>query len=125
MEDRFQKIENQLDAVKHLLIKLNKNIEKIDIKIDKLQETMEGELIHECKKMGSHIDFVENVYENVKHPLGYICKKVGYITGNSNEIYSLTDISTNKIIDEESASTPMSSSSSSDENSWHHERFAS
>lgn len=125
MEDRFQKIENQLDAVKHLLIKLNKNIEKIDIKIDKLQETMEGELIHECKKMGSHIDFVENVYENVKHPLGYICKKVGYITGNSNEIYSLTDISTNKIIDEESASAPMSSSSSSDENSWHHERFAS
>jgi len=125
MEDRFQKIENQLDAVKHLLIKLNKNIEKIDIKIDKLQETMEGELIHECKKMGSHIDFVENVYENVKHPLGYICKKVGYIAGNSNEIYSLTDISTNKIIDEESASALMSSSSSSDENSWHHERFAS
>lgn len=126
MEDRVQKIESQLDAMKHLLIKLNKNIEKIDIKIDKLQETMEGELIHECKKMGSHIDFVETVYENVKHPLGYICKKVGYITGNSNEIYSLTDISTNKIIDKENDT--ISSPSSSDdsyENPWRPERFAS
>ena len=30
----------------------------------------------ECKKMGGHIDFVEEVYDNVKHPLGYICKKM-------------------------------------------------
>jgi hypothetical protein len=42
--------------------------------------------------MGSHIDFVEQVYDNVNHPLGYICKKVGYLTGNTDEQYTLTNL---------------------------------
>ena len=50
------------------------------------------------KTMGSHIDFVETVYDNVKHPLGYICNKVKYLTGNSEETYSLTDISENIVL---------------------------
>ena len=76
MEKRIENIENQLEGMKELLIKLNDNIEIIN------------------KKMGSHIDFVEDVYDTVKHPLGYICNKVKSITGR-NEIYSLTDISGN------------------------------
>ena len=35
--------------------------------------------------MGSHIDFVENVYENVKHPLGYITNKINNVIKGSNE----------------------------------------
>jgi hypothetical protein len=50
------------------------------------------------KRWGSHIDFVETVYDNVKHPLGYICKKVQYLTGNSEETYSLTDLSQNIVL---------------------------
>ena len=30
--------------------------------------------------MGSHIDFVENVYDNVKHPLTFICNKVKHLS---------------------------------------------
>jgi hypothetical protein len=37
--------------------------------------------------MSSHIDFVDNVYENVKNPLGFICNKVGKLSGE--ETYSL------------------------------------
>ena len=39
-------------------------MDKVDLlerKIDNLNETIGGELLDECKKMGSHIDFVEQV----------------------------------------------------------------
>ena len=45
-------------------------------------------------KMGNHINFVENVYENVKHPLGYINNKIKNFMGNE-ETYSLTDNNNN------------------------------
>ena len=94
MEKRIENIENQLEGMKELLIKLNDNIETLNKKMDNLEVSLDEELIPECKKMGSHIDFVEDVYDTVKHPLGYICNKVKSITGR-NEIYSLTDISGN------------------------------
>jgi len=96
---------NKLDSIKKLLIILNNNLEKtnekidnLELKIDKLNKSVNEELYEECKKMGSHIDFVETVYDNVKHPLGYICKKVQYLTGNSEETYSLTDLSQNIVL---------------------------
>ena len=35
-----------------------------------------------------NIDFVENVYDNVKNPLGFLCNKVSGFMG-SNDNYSL------------------------------------
>lgn len=96
---------NKLSSIEKLLIILNNNIEKVNEKIDKLEEKIDKldksvneELYNECKKMGNHIDFVETVYDNVKHPLGYICNKVKYLTGNSEETYSLTDLSQNIVL---------------------------
>ena len=40
--------------------------------------------------MGNHIDFVENVYDNVKNPLGFICNRVNYFRGQDDNVkYSL------------------------------------
>ena len=96
---------DKLDNIKELLIILNNNLEKtnekidkLELKVDKLDKSVNEDLYKECKKMGSHIDFVETVYDNVKHPLGYICKKVQYLTGNSEETYSLTDLSQNIVL---------------------------
>lgn len=96
---------DKLDSIKELLIILNNNLEKtnekidkLELKVDKLDKSVNEDLYDECKKMGSHIDFVETVYDNVKHPLGYICKKVQYLTGNSEETYSLTDLSQNIVL---------------------------
>lgn len=96
---------DKLDNIKELLIILNNNLEKtnekidkLELKVDKLDKSVNEDLYEECKKMGSHIDFVETVYDNVKHPLGYICKKVQYLTGNSEETYSLTDLSQNIVL---------------------------
>ena len=38
----------------------------------------------DCKKMSSHIDFIDNVYENVKAPLNFVCNSI-----NNNNL--LTD----------------------------------
>ena len=40
--------------------------------------------------MGEHIDFVENVYDNVKNPLGFLCNKINYFSKN-NDKYTLHD----------------------------------
>ena len=82
--------------INDILIDINANLQLIHTKInnlenmvEKLQKKMDSDVIVECKKMGSHINFIENVYDNVKHPLGYINNKVKYLIGK--EEYSLTD----------------------------------
>ena len=94
MEKKIEQMDITLNVIKELLVKLNDNIEKIDKKVDKLAESLDGDLLPECKKMGSHIDFVENVYDTVKHPLGFLCNKIKNLTGRNNN-YTLTDISGN------------------------------
>ena len=89
---KLDKLDNHMEAIKHLLITLNDKVESLEEKIENLNEKIDGEVLEECKKMGSHIDFVENVYDNVKHPLGYICKKIKGLTGSSSEQYTLTDL---------------------------------
>ena len=38
---------------------------------------MDIEITSECRKMGSHIDFIESVYEKVRNPINYLCDRVG------------------------------------------------
>ena len=61
----------------------------LENKIDLILEILQKDVQPNCKKMSSHIDFVDNVYENVKNPLGFICSKVSKVSGN--EPHSLTD----------------------------------
>ena len=89
-DQRLTNIEDKLEAMTALLIKLNDNIEKINERIDELSDSLDEELIPECKKMSSHIDFVENVYDTVKHPLGYLCNKIKRLT--TSRTYTLTNI---------------------------------
>ena len=74
MDDRIRIIEKKVNNIEILLIKLSD-------KIDQLNEKLSEDVLPECQKMGSHIDFVENVYETVKYPLGYLCNKVKTLTG--------------------------------------------
>jgi hypothetical protein len=59
--------------------------EKMDIlekKLDRILELMEND----CKKMRDHIDFVENVYDNVKTPFNYVMNSVGSLMSINNLI---------------------------------------
>ena len=99
MDEKIDKLDNHMEAIKHLLITLNDKIESLEEKVDNLNKKIDGEVLEECKKMGSHIDFVENVYDNVKHPLGYICKKIKGLTGSTNEQCTLTDLNDTEQVD--------------------------
>jgi len=94
----MEELVKKLDDIQQLLISMNvhmeltnEKLETLEKKVDNLTIKIDGDLMKECKKMGSHIDFIETVYDNVKHPLGYICTKVKYLTGNSETQYTLTD----------------------------------
>lgn len=86
MEKKLNVIEEKLDYVITLVQGLNKKIDDLEKKVDDLDKKIEDTVMNECQKMGSHIDFIENVYENVKNPLGYICKKVDYFSGKQYEL---------------------------------------
>ena len=59
----------------NIYIKLNileKKVNDLDEKLDKILSLLEKNT-EDCKKMSSHIDFIDGVYENVKAPMNYIC----------------------------------------------------
>jgi len=72
---------------KEKLADIESKMNEIDLKLITILELLQTEIRPNCKKMSSHIDFVDNVYENVKNPLGFICNKVGKLSGE--ETYSL------------------------------------
>mgnify|MGYP001199124815 CR=1 FL=1 len=73
MEDRLRRIEDKID--------------KLQRSIDILIDDNENIIKNNCKKMGTHIEFVEKIYDNVKSPLGYICHRVSNVSGSNK--YSL------------------------------------
>ena len=89
--------ETQLKDIYSLLQRLQRNL--IDLKTDSLlvrekldnieavlsitNEKINTDVVKECQKMGSHIDFVEKVYDNVKHPLNFVCENINYIAGRT------------------------------------------
>ena len=59
----------------NIYIKLNileNKVNDLDVKLDKILLLLEKNS-EDCKKMSSHIDFIDGVYENVKAPMNYIC----------------------------------------------------
>ena len=76
----------------HDKISLETRCERIEEKLDKILELLEKD----CKKMTDHIDFIENVYDNVKSPFYYLMDKVNLLSTNRllNQYISVPVIST-------------------------------
>lgn len=83
-------INQKFDIILNKIDNLENKINNLHNKFYDLNQKIDSDVIIECKKMGSHINFVENVYDNVKQPLGYISNKVKSLI-NKNDNYSLTD----------------------------------
>jgi len=64
------------------IIELEKRCERMETKMDKILELLEKD----CKKMTDHIDFIENVYDNVKSPFYYLMDKVNSVSLLSNRM---------------------------------------
>jgi hypothetical protein len=60
------------DELKHLM----ERMDTIERKLDLILLKLDGSIIKNCDKMGTHIDFVNGVYDTVKVPLNYISNKI-------------------------------------------------
>ena len=70
---------------------IQQKIDNIEQKIDNIMILLNNDIKKNTEKMGSHIDFVENIYENIKSPLGFLCSKLNLLKKNDNHVYELTD----------------------------------
>jgi hypothetical protein len=86
LENRTEQIEQKIDKI----VELENRTERIEQKIDKILELLEKD----CKKMSDHIDFVENVYDNVKMPFYYVMDKVNNLVYSQNK--NILDCENNK-----------------------------
>ncbi len=69
----------------NILIKLNrleKKTESIENELQKIDDKLTDLIIlmndnkRDCEKMSSHIDFIDNVYQKLKTPIDYVCKRL-------------------------------------------------
>ena len=78
---------------KERIISLEYKLIELDIKLNKIIDLLEQDIQPNCKKMSSHIDFVDTVYDNVKNPLGFFCNKINTFRGtNTQTEYTLENI---------------------------------
>jgi len=73
--------ESDIGFIKNEILKLENQFKITETKIDKILELLEKD----CKKMSDHIDFVENVYDNVKMPFYYVMDKVNHFVYSQNK----------------------------------------
>lgn len=69
----------------NILIKLNrleKKTESIENELQKIDDKLTDLIIlmndnkRDCEKMSSHIDFIDSVYQKLKTPIDYVCKRL-------------------------------------------------
>jgi len=83
------------NSIENRIFELEKQYSRIEEKLDFIISIFQEDVAPNCEKMSGHIDFVENVYENVKNPLGYLCNKVGSFI-SKNESYTLDNVKSTK-----------------------------
>ena len=62
----------------------NLEIQELHDKLDRIERLLNNEILDNCNKMSTHIDFIEKIYEYVKYPLFYISEKMRYITSKQS-----------------------------------------
>ena len=91
-DEQIEISECDRDFLKNKILDLEKHFTIMEKKMDKILELLEKD----CKKMSDHIDFVENVYDNVKMPFYYVMDKVNYlVSSDTKNILDCKDINNN------------------------------
>ena len=68
---------------------INNKIDLLNEKLDNIINILNIDIKNNTEKMGDHIDFIERIYDNVKHPLGYLCNKISYLSKSNKDLYLL------------------------------------
>lgn len=84
--------QNKINGIESNIDKLNNKIDELNNKMNLIISLLENDVSVNCKKMGNHINFVENVYDTVRYPLNFVCNKVNGIMGkNKDKLPALQD----------------------------------
>lgn len=62
----------------------------IDEKLDEVITILKFDVSNNCSKMSKHIDFIDNVYDHFKRPLGFICNRVITFMGTPHKYKVIT-----------------------------------
>jgi len=76
LETKMDSLETKMDSLETKMDSLETKMDSLETKMDKILEILEKD----CKKMTDHIDFIENVYDNVKSPFYYLMDKVNLLS---------------------------------------------
>ena len=68
--------------------KLHKRIDEIEEKLDLILKILNTDVKVNCEKMSDHINFVDSVYDNVKHPLGFLCSKLNILSSSQKTTFT-------------------------------------
>lgn len=74
-----------IENIDNNINELKQNVISLENKLDLIINLLDGDVKHNCERMGKHINFIENVYENVKNPLNFLCNKINMISFNKNQ----------------------------------------
>tara|TARA_Y100000591_G_C21566504_1_gene561236 strand:- start:77 stop:505 length:429 start_codon:yes stop_codon:yes gene_type:complete len=94
-KNEFQQLNNRLYTIEKNMNNIKDNIINTQVQLDLIIKILNGDVKDNCEKMKNHIDFVENVYDNVKNPLGYLCNKLNFFAKDDN--YQLHDNDNNML----------------------------
>jgi len=72
----MENLECKIESLDSKIESLDSKIESLDSKINSILSILEKDISKNTQKMGEHIDFVENIYETVKYPLGFVCNLI-------------------------------------------------
>jgi hypothetical protein len=78
-------------ALKAIEERLEERLERLEQKIDLIAQCLECSIAPDCQRMGSHIAFVEGVYDRARAPLEWISRR---ITGDQETQYPMLQAST-------------------------------
>jgi len=78
-----------MEEIKTMLIEIINRLDKIEEKLHKIDIKQE-EIKDSTSNMDGHIQFINNVYDNVKKPLSYVATKINnYIDYSPNNLPEL------------------------------------
>ena len=65
----------KINSIESRTKNIEKELKKIDDKLTDLIILMNDNK-RDCEKMSSHIDFIDGVYQKLKTPIDYVCKRL-------------------------------------------------
>ena len=80
-------INSSKEDIVNKLNDIDSKLNDIDTKLNDIFKLLDEDVKPNCSRMNEHINFVEVIYDNVKHPLGFLCNKLNFYS--SNKTYNL------------------------------------